>query len=225
MFVLSAAPMAATPSPSQASVRHPVGKNPTADKLLLAASELMISSNSIEVSLSEIAQQSGVNAALVKYHFGNKDGLLTAVALHAAEKNMEALSELVEARISPRKKMEIHLTGLMQLYWHHPYINVLCQYILRHSEQKYKDAIDQKIMQPFIELQNRIIREGIELGEFRNVDPEMTFYIMRGACDSLIDASQQMGNAYRVRGMSQPARLEYTHEVVNMLMYGISSRA
>lgn len=185
----------------------------------------MVEMNSIDVTLLQIAARAKLNSALIKYHFGNKDGLLTAVALHAAEKNMEALSELVEARISPRKKMEIHLTGLMQLYWHHPYINVLCQYILRHSEQKYKDAIDQKIMQPFIELQNRIIREGIELGEFRNVDPEMTFYIMRGACDSLIDASQQMGNAYRVRGMSQPARLEYTHEVVNMLMYGISSRA
>ncbi|WP_176599393.1 MULTISPECIES: TetR/AcrR family transcriptional regulator C-terminal domain-containing protein [Sphingobium] len=194
-------------------------------RFIQSTSELMVEMNSIDVTLLQIAARAKLNSALIKYHFGNKDGLLTAVALHAAEKNMEALSELVEARISPRKKMEIHLTGLMQLYWHHPYINVLCQYILRHSEQKYKDAIDQKIMQPFIELQNRIIREGIELGEFRNVDPEMTFYIMRGACDSLIDASQQMGNAYRVRGMSQPARLEYTHEVVNMLMYGISSRA
>lgn len=194
-------------------------------RFIESTSELMVEMNSIDVTLLQIAARAKLNSALIKYHFGNKDGLLTAVALNASEKNMEALSELVEARISPMKKMEIHLTGLMQLYWHHPYINVLCQYILRHSEQKYKDAIDQKIMQPFIQLQNRIIREGIELGEFRNVDPEMTFYIMRGACDSLIDASQQMGNAYRVRGMSQPARLEYTHEVVNMLIHGISSKA
>ena len=52
------------------------GKNSTAEKLLVAASELMIERASIEVSLSDIAQKSGVNAALVKYHFGNKDGLL-----------------------------------------------------------------------------------------------------------------------------------------------------
>ena len=55
------------------------GKNPTAERLLVAASELMIERASIDVSLSDIAQKSGVNAALVKYHFGNKDGLLLAL--------------------------------------------------------------------------------------------------------------------------------------------------
>ena len=45
-----------------------------ADGRLVAASELMIERSSIDVSLSDIAQKSGVNAALVKYHFGNKDG-------------------------------------------------------------------------------------------------------------------------------------------------------
>src|SRR5260370_18400082 len=59
--------------------RLPAAKNATADKLLVAASELMIERSSIEVSLSDIAQKSGVNAALVKYHFGNKDGLLLAL--------------------------------------------------------------------------------------------------------------------------------------------------
>ena len=48
-------------------------KSSTAEKLLVAAGELMIARNSPDVSLSEIAQQSVVNAALVKYHFGNKD--------------------------------------------------------------------------------------------------------------------------------------------------------
>ena len=52
--------------------RLPGGKNTTAEKLLVAASGLMIERSSIEVSLSDIAQKSGVNAALVKYHFGNK---------------------------------------------------------------------------------------------------------------------------------------------------------
>ena len=59
--------------------RLPGGRNATAEKLLVAASELMIERSSIEISLSDIAQKSGVNAALVKYHFGNKDGLLLAL--------------------------------------------------------------------------------------------------------------------------------------------------
>ena len=70
------------------------GKNSTAEKLLVAASELMIERASIEVSLSDIAQKSGVNAALVKYHFGNKDGLLLALLARDAATEMSQLEYL-----------------------------------------------------------------------------------------------------------------------------------
>ena len=74
--------------------RLPAAKNATAEKLLVAASELMIERSSIEVSLSDIAQKSGVNAALVKYHFGNKDGLLLALLAR------DAATEVAQPRIS-----------------------------------------------------------------------------------------------------------------------------
>ena len=74
--------------------RLPGGKNSTAEKLLVAASELMIERASIEVSLSDIAQKSGVNAALVKYHFGNKDGLLLALLARDAATEMSQLEYL-----------------------------------------------------------------------------------------------------------------------------------
>jgi AcrR family transcriptional regulator len=67
-------------SPSkQVSEKEAAPMNATAAKLLVAAGDLMIERNTTDVSLSEIAQKSGVNAALVKYHFGNKDGLLLAL--------------------------------------------------------------------------------------------------------------------------------------------------
>ena len=74
-----------SPHLNTAASRLPTPRNPTADKLLLAASMLMIERNSIDVSLSDIAQKSGVNSALVKYHFGNKDGLLLAQGIKAGE--------------------------------------------------------------------------------------------------------------------------------------------
>ena len=74
-------------------------KNSTAEKLLVAASELMIERASIEVSLSDIAQKSGVNAALVKYHFGNKDGLLLALLARDAATEMSQLEYLINQPI------------------------------------------------------------------------------------------------------------------------------
>jgi AcrR family transcriptional regulator len=53
-----------TPHPNTAPHPRSSARNATAEKLLVAASELMIARQSIDVSLSDIAQQSGVNAAL-----------------------------------------------------------------------------------------------------------------------------------------------------------------
>src|SRR6266404_3369427 len=91
-------------SPLNTSVptKIPGGRNSTAYKLLVAASELMIERSSIEVSLSDIAQKSGVNAALVKYHFGNKDGLLLALLARDAATEMSQLEYLRHhPRLSP----------------------------------------------------------------------------------------------------------------------------
>src|SRR6478672_9654863 len=85
------------------------GKNTTAEKLLVAASELMIERASIEVSLSDIAQKSGVNAALVKYHFGNKDGLLLALLARDAETEIAQLEYLISQPITPTEKLRLHI--------------------------------------------------------------------------------------------------------------------
>src|ERR1700761_5068696 len=89
--------------------RLPAGRNATADKLLVAASELMIERSSIEVSLSDIAQKSGANAALVKYHFGNKAGLLLALLARDAATEVANLEYLLVQPISPVAKLKLHI--------------------------------------------------------------------------------------------------------------------
>src|SRR5215210_8032198 len=107
------------------SARLPAGKNTTAEKLLVAASELMIERSSIEVSLSDIAQKSGINAALVKYHFGNKDGLLMALLARDSQSEIENLAYLLRQPISPTEKLKLHIAGVIKAYHRFPYLNRL----------------------------------------------------------------------------------------------------
>ena len=97
--------------------RLPSGRNSTAEKLLVAASELMIERSSIEISLSDIAQKSGANAALVKYHFGNKDGLLLALLARDAATEMSNLEYLLAQPIAVASGMVrgFNRTGLPAL--------------------------------------------------------------------------------------------------------------
>src|ERR1700739_546144 len=114
-------------------VRPQPTKNPTAEKLLVAASELMIERASIEVSLSDIAQKSGVNAALVKYHFGNKDGLLRGLLARDAATEMSNLEYLLAQPITPTAKLKLHITGIIRAYHRFPYMNRLIHYLLHES--------------------------------------------------------------------------------------------
>ena len=221
MFVLSAAPMAATPSPSQASVRHPVGKNPTADKLLLAASELMISSNSIEVSLSEIAQQSGVNAALVKYHFGNKDGLLLALLERDAANEMTNLEYLLAQPISATAKLRLHIAGIMKAYNQFPYMNRLIHYLLHESSDKSADEVSKFFVGPLLSFHRRLLAEGHKTGEFRVVDPVLFYTSLIGACDNLFFSRHAMSRAIGVGPVTDDVCRAYVAHLEMLLLDGM----
>src|SRR5439155_27367910 len=111
-------------SPLNTSIpsRLQASKNTTAEKLLVAASELMIERSSIEVSLSDIAQKSGVNAALVKYHFGNKDGLLLALLARDAATEMSQLEYLLAQTFLPTEKLRLHIGSIIRDFITIPYM-------------------------------------------------------------------------------------------------------
>jgi AcrR family transcriptional regulator len=57
----------------------PADLPPTAKRLLAAAQDILAERGYAELTMTAIAQQSGVNRALVSYYFGGKAGLLAAL--------------------------------------------------------------------------------------------------------------------------------------------------
>jgi AcrR family transcriptional regulator len=62
-----------------ATVHDPEGLPPTARRLLAAAQDILAERGYAELTMTAIAQVSGVNRALVSYYFGGKAGLLAAL--------------------------------------------------------------------------------------------------------------------------------------------------
>lgn len=213
--------MAPTVNPSTSSSRTAAGRNPTADKLLLAASELMIASNSIEVSLSEIAQQSGVNAALVKYHFGNKDGLLLALLARDAATEMTNLEYLLAQPISATAKLRLHIAGIIKAYYQFPYMNRLIHYLLHESSNEAADEVSKFFVGPLLGFHRRLLAEGLESGEFRKVDPVLFYTSLIGACDNLFFSRHAMSRAIGVGPVTDEVCRDYVAHMEAMLLGGI----
>ncbi|MDQ8732279.1 TetR family transcriptional regulator [Bradyrhizobium sp. LHD-71] len=204
-----------------ATQKAPQQQNVTAAKLLKAAGELMIERNSIDISLSELAKKSGVNAALVKYHFGNKDGLLLALLTRDSQSEIANLDYLMRQPISPTEKLKLHIAGIIKAYHRFPYLNRLIHRLLYESNEKAAKEVSHVFARPVFEFQRRLLEEGVEAGEFRKVDPMLFYISLIGACDHLFHGRTAMSPALGLGGVTDDVRRRYVAHMTELICGGI----
>ena len=202
-------------------IKLPSGKNSTAEKLLVAASELMIERSSIDVSLSDIAQKSGVNAALVKYHFGNKDGLLLALLARDAATEVANLEYLLAQSIAPTAKLKLHIGGIIRAYHQFPYMNRLIHYLLHESSVDAANEVSKFFVAPLLDFHRRLLAEGIKAGEFRNIDPVLFYTSLIGACDHLFFGRHAMSRATGVGPVTDEVCRQYIKHMEALICGGM----
>src|SRR3982075_4257150 len=201
--------------------RLPLTKNTTAEKLLVAASELMIERSSLEVPLSDIAQKSGVNAALVKYHFGNKDGLLLALLARDAATEVTQLEYLLAQPIAPTAKLKLHIGGIIRAYHQFPYMNRLIHYLLHESTAEAAGQGSKFFVAPLLDFHRRLLAEGIRAGEFRNIDPVLFYTSLIGACDHLFFGRHAMSRATGVGPVTEEVCRQYIKHMEALICGGM----
>ena len=199
--------------------------NATAAKLLVAAGDLMIARNSTEISLSEIAAKSGVNAALVKYHFGNKDGLLLALLARDAETEVANLEYLLAQPITPTAKLKLHIAGIIRAYHQFPYMNRLIHYLLHESSAEAADEVSKFFVAPLLDFHRRLLAEGIKAGEFRNIDPVLFYTSLIGACDHLFFGRHAMSRAIGVGPVTDEVCRQYIRHMEALICGGMLNRS
>jgi AcrR family transcriptional regulator len=197
------------------------GKNATAEKLVIAASELMIERSTIEISLNDIAQKSGVNSALVKYHFGNKDGLLLALLARDAAAEVSSLEYLLAQPITPTAKLKLHIAGIIRAYHRFPYINRLIHYLLHETTAEAADAVSRFFVAPLLDFHRRLLAEGIASGEFRAVDPVLFYTSLIGACDHLFFGRHAMSRATGVGPVTDEVCRDYIVHIEALICGGM----
>src|SRR5215470_2809379 len=201
------------------------GRNPRAEKLLVAASELMIERSSIDVSLSDIAQKSGVNAALVKYHFGNKDGLLLALLARDAATELSNLEYLLVQPITPTEKLKLHIGGIIRAYRRFPYMNRLIHYLLHETSAEAAAEVSKFFVAPLLDFHRRLLAEGIRAGEFRKVDPVLFYTSLIGACDHLFFGRHAMSRATGVGPVTDEVCRDYIKHMEALICGGMLKEA
>jgi len=197
------------------------------DQLLDTASRLMSDRCSIDVSLSEIAQHSGLNSALVKYYFGNKDGLLLALVKREAANALRDLEILLQLDLSPTLKLQRHIAAIINNFFRRPYLNRLLHSLLdeRNSETKSARQVTRFFVKPLLELQKQLLAQGVRTGEFKPTDPMLFYVSVLGACDHLFNARYALSSMTGGSGLTDAVRERYIEHVCDIFIHGLAQPA
>lgn len=146
------------------------------DQLLAATAALMIETGSVDVPLSDIAARAQLNSALVKYYFGGKSGLLTALAQDVLSRALGQLQELVQMDLDPVEKIKLHIKGVITTYYRFPFINRLLHALFMQPDTAAEVA--RTISAPLAEVQRQLLAEAEAAGLIRPIDPIMFYFIV-----------------------------------------------
>ncbi|HEX4970882.1 MAG TPA: TetR family transcriptional regulator [Steroidobacteraceae bacterium] len=191
------------------------------ERLLDTAGRLMSDRHSIDVSLSEIAGHSGLNSALVKYYFGNKNGLLLALVEREAAAALQGFEELLRQDLSPTEKLRRHIAGIINNFFRTPYLNRLLHSLLDDRHARSAKQVNRIFVQPLMELQRELLAAGMRAGEFKPVDPLLFYVSVLGACDHLFNARYAVRSLAGVAGMDDELRERYVAHVCDVFIHGL----
>ncbi|QIG81069.1 TetR family transcriptional regulator [Stakelama tenebrarum] len=195
--------------------------NPSADALLNATSALMTERNSVDVTFVDIAQRSGVNSALIRYHFGSKTGLFKALLERDAGGTFDNLDALVNAEMSAVEKMRHHVSGVIKTYFRYPYMNRLVGALSIDTESDMARFIAERFTKPLAAAQQAILEQGQREGVFRDIDPMLFHFSLVGACDHLFHARHSLKYAFGIEEITDDLRRRYADHITGILMESI----
>jgi len=194
------------------------------DLLLQTASDIMREGDIVDISLSELSLRSGLNSALVKYHFGSKDGLLRAIVEEDAALALGELGKLVARDISASAKMRAHIAGIINTYFRHPYLNRLLHQLLNERGAADAAEVTRIFVEPVARYQKMILDEGVAKGEFKPVDAAMFHFALGGACDQLFHARASLRAVFGLDRIDDDMRKRYVAHVTELMMGGIGKQ-
>jgi AcrR family transcriptional regulator len=143
----------------------------TREHILSVASQLFSERGFGSVSIRDICEKAGVTPPTIYYYFGNKDHLFQAVVRETLSLKdfQETLVEIVERQPDPRTKICAfihHYLAAFPKEFFNPGM------FLQSSTQVY-DVSTERVKAEFQVMEGlarKVIREGIQLGAFRDID-------------------------------------------------------
>lgn len=133
------------------------------------------------IRIEDVAARAGVSAASVYVHFGTKDGLMAAVTERVVTVATDTLRAAYAADTTPLERFAGVGKAYLRLLIDHP---VVVKYLTATGERGPRTDVEIDVVGRFGLLRREFeqsIRDAVESGAIRRVDPELMSYFLFGA--------------------------------------------
>ncbi|MGA3160627.1 MAG: TetR/AcrR family transcriptional regulator [Terracidiphilus sp.] len=171
----------ATPAPIRTQTER---ADQTRARILNAAVRQFSASGLAGARTEQIAEEAGVNKALLYYYYKSKEDLYAAALEFVFEGVRTASLALLEAGASAGERfLQIVLNHFDRSYSHPALQSLMHQEMVRlHRGEEHRMArIAEKFFRPMWDKLEEVLREGIASGELIRVDPTQMRYTALGA--------------------------------------------
>ena len=159
----------------------PLNTRMTREKILQAAKQLFEEKGYEPTSVREIATLANVNVALINYHFGSKEQLLTELIEETTIQTHLKLSDITKSSVSPSEKLRLAVDLLVdRIFSGKRYYQMIHRELSTPQRPELNERIARPLKRNREELQ-KMIEEGLRKKVFRKeTDIDLTISTIFG---------------------------------------------
>jgi TetR/AcrR family transcriptional regulator len=163
-------------------IKEKADKN-TEERILAAAKKVLFSKGYAGARMQDIADEAGINKALLHYYFRSKDKLFEMIFKEAIGKLMPQISSIFnDSAISFYDKIRAFCSSYISTWMEHPYIPMFVLHEL-HSDsgRGFLRQLEETRFKPVKDVLSSI-EMAVKKKEIRRVDPHHLFLNMISLC-------------------------------------------
>lgn len=207
------------------SPRTKGNRETTGEQILDAAAALMCERDSVDVPLADIAARAGSNIALVKYYFGNREGMMLALAVRESKRIVREFDALVAMPdLRAIEKLRRHIAGQVLIYWRFPYLDGLLRTLLRDASSTAARIIASEHIGPICAAQQILLAKAHDEGDIARVDPLSFYFATSGACHYLFSARATLNFVFGEARIDGEMARRYAESVAGIILDGLKVR-
>lgn len=197
-------------------------KNSTEEQIIEAARKIFTRKGLAGARMQDIADEAGINKAMLHYYYRSKDALFELVFSEAFDKMIGRMNEILEGQLSFQEMIRALVENYIQQIGENPYLPVFVMNELHQQPAEFLQRLKQRRHFPNVARFLGAVQQASDAGKIRPVHPVQLMLSIISMC---IFPFMARPMAQLVAGLSdeQFDRLmeERKREVVDFILAGL----